>query len=122
MKILDGTEELFDGEIYYRWGWLEGAPAKATWSESEKKKFLDTLELVHGKNEIRQAKGFHVCAMCETITGSAEIHIKYKGKIYAAPNGVVHYIKMHDYQPPAIVVEAVMNGDSISRKIKWEGM
>jgi hypothetical protein len=44
------------------------------------------------------------------LLGSAEIRIPGKGKVYAAPDLVVHYVGKHGYQPPPEVVAAIRSG------------
>jgi hypothetical protein len=41
--------------------------------------------------------------------GNGEILIPYLGKIYCAPDMVIHYIESHDYLPPSDFLNAVIN-------------
>lgn len=41
--------------------------------------------------------------------GNSEIWIAHKGKYYAAPSLIIHYIESHDYLPPKKYVKAVLS-------------
>jgi hypothetical protein len=54
--------------------------------------------------------GFHGCELCQfqPARGAANIFFPHRGKIYVAPDLIVHYIAAHHYLPPDDFVEAVM--------------
>jgi hypothetical protein len=54
--------------------------------------------------------GVHECELCQFDPPhfSANVFVPYKGKIYAAPVGIVHYVAAHRYRPPQVFVEAVL--------------
>ncbi|WP_455713903.1 DUF7919 family protein [Streptomyces xanthochromogenes] len=68
-----------------------------------------------------QSRGYHTCPFCFSRAaphvqsnghvmqlGSAEIHVKCEGIVYAAPNLVIHYIERHAYLPPHPFIDAVL--------------
>lgn len=73
---------------------------------------------------INEARGVHVCEFCNTLTsntvrnneeelllGAAEIRVVgVRGRLYAAPNLVFHYVVTHNYSPPEEFVHAVVTG------------
>ena len=69
------------------------------------------LELAKDPWEPVASAGIHNCELCqfETTSFYRNIFVPYKGKIYVSPEGIVHYIAAHWYQPPAIFIEAVLN-------------
>lgn len=80
--------------------------------------FLDKLKSVIKKaDNYVDYMGWHTCVLCknnsEKCSLYGQIFLPYKGKIYVAPKGIVHYIEEHDYLPPNIFIEAIMNCDSI---------
>lgn len=57
------------------------------------------------------ACGYHECELCQFSgekSGTANIYIPFKGRIFVAPELVTHYINAHYYQPPAEFCEAVL--------------
>jgi hypothetical protein len=54
--------------------------------------------------------GGHECNLCQHQgpISSADLFIPYDGRIFAAPDGIVHYISAHWYRPPDEFIEAVM--------------
>jgi hypothetical protein len=72
---------------------------------------------------VNQMRVAHRCNFCKAepedisfpkspFMGSTEIWIPgKKGKIYAAPNMIYHYIKDHNYLPPQEFLDAVMDFD-----------
>ena len=73
---------------------------------------------------VYQTRGTHLCEFCNPNVdfhefrndkyysfGSAEILcISSDGQYYSAPNLVYHYIKQHNYKPPAAFIDAVLHG------------
>jgi len=73
---------------------------------------------------VHQCCGYHQCQFCdnppfsvqahsgdkEIWLGNGEIRAIGKTAIYAAPTLIYHYVVVHNYQPPAEFVEAVLNG------------
>lgn len=81
------------------------------------KDFLDKLKkIAASKKEFMYYLGWHDCSVCpensyrtpEDQMLYGEIFIPYQGRIYAAPNGIIHYIEKHHYLPPRIFIDAVM--------------
>jgi len=56
------------------------------------------------------AAGYHSCELCQFDAPrfSSNIFIPYKGQIFVAPVGIVHYIAAHRYLPPLVFIEAVI--------------
>lgn len=66
----------------------------------------------------------HPCPLCgervEPMTregftarpGTAEIRVLGEDDIFAAPDLIHHYVTVHDYRPPQVFIEAVLNGPS----------
>ena len=53
--------------------------------------------------------GWHECDLCQ-FNGPCfndNLFVPHEGKIYVAPEGIVHYIETHWYQPPAEFITAV---------------
>jgi hypothetical protein len=113
----DLTENTSSKKI--RIGWLSREYPFANGSTSPR--FLDKLRLCY-QRRVKQTRGFQVCPFCEErriglpveidgkiITlGSAEIEVTdEKGRTYAAPDLLYHYITEHHYLPPEEFIEAV---------------
>jgi hypothetical protein len=83
----------------------------------------DLLDLIFElcKTPVRKTRGFHQCPFCSkpefgvlavhgtesARLGSAEIRLKCGNVVYAAPDMLFHYVKDHDYLPPAAFVECL---------------
>jgi len=70
-------------------------------------------------------RGFHVCQFCSPAVskqqspkiGNGQIRVKGKDDVwYAAPTMVHHYVSVHQYQPPAAFVDAVLNPVAVWRE------
>jgi hypothetical protein len=57
---------------------------------------------------VQQTRGLHRCEFCLGPVGSAEMRVEGKGRVYAAPVLVHHYVVAHDYRPPDEFIEAVL--------------
>lgn len=55
--------------------------------------------------------GSHACELCQFNRPRfyANVFIPFGGRIYVAPEGVLHYIAAHWYKPPDVFIEAVMS-------------
>jgi hypothetical protein len=75
--------------------------------------FINALEWCCCNRFVNQMRGTHVCNLCgedpvfvifsgvRRMLGSAEIWVPGDdGKIYAAPDLILHYVKKHAYCPP----------------------
>lgn len=118
-KIADGSTEDYGGYKYkkgmkdiilYAWGWLGSGFESQQKSPGELKslvlKILDANE-----KRIDVTRGFHTCEMCGESNFNGTVKIAHNGKLYAAPWGVQHYIKEHDYWPEEEVVQAILHGN-----------
>lgn len=76
---------------------------------------------------VKRTRGFHVCELCppqpfdapptptivrldhsEYAVGGAEIRVvSSSGKVFAAPDMIVHYVTAHEYRPPDEFLDAV---------------
>ena len=73
-----------------------------------------------------KTRGYHQCQFCSLSflpsglgvvvrmngeklrLGSAEMRVEFEGKIFVAPNMILHYMKSHKYLPPPEFINAVM--------------
>jgi len=82
--------------------------------------FMDAL-LEHLDMPCNRTRGYHLCNLCdarepvrvkfhdsEAMLGDAEIHASVPGRLYVAPNLVIHYVAEHDYRPPDLFIAAVL--------------
>ena len=72
-------------------------------------------------------RGIHPCNICNreiyrptpdgkrTMLGMSELWVPFLEKWFAAPTLIVHYIEEHEYRPPEIFIDAVMNVDTDKR-------
>jgi len=104
------------GKKLYMWGWLGNKVPNQKWSSQElKSSIVNKLEQIPEDCKVEFCCGWHDCEICNKNTGfNGSIYISYKKKAYCCPNGVEHYIKDHDYCPPKIVIEAILNGSPMS--------
>jgi len=102
-------------------GWLSGDCDFPQGSVTDR--FLDRLWL-YCLNRVSQTRGFHPCELCSNPPrgplvyernsqslklGTAEIRVfGTDGRVYAAPDLIMHYICDHQYLPPEEFVEAVL--------------
>jgi len=78
------------------------------------------LKLCH--RPVRQMRGYHYCSFCKGTNvpvtvessagvlklGAAEIRVEGRdGRIYACPDLIYHYVKVHNYRPPEDFLEAI---------------
>ena len=71
---------------------------------------------------VRKTRGFHQCLLCprlelgylvqhggkERRLGSAEIRLKARNDVvFASPDMIFHYVRDHNYMPPAVFVKAL---------------
>ena len=57
------------------------------------------------------AAGFHECSLCQFESeknGIKNLFVPYQGKIYVCPELILHYINAHNYRPPEIFIEAIL--------------
>ena len=89
-------------------GWLDrwhAFPAGETSEEFQAK--LQHLCL----QRVKQTRGFYSCDFCKGRNkphSSAEIRVPGKGRVYAAPELVYHYVVAHAYKPPEEFIAAVL--------------
>jgi hypothetical protein len=57
------------------------------------------------------AGGWHTCEFCRVSEwrDGANLFIPGEGVLYAAPRMVIHYVDVHEYQPPDAFSAAVLN-------------
>ena len=105
-------------------GWLSSEYEFPTGSVDEA--FTERLWLLCAYR-LRQTRGFHLCPFCkhqsrplhpltvthqesELLLGTAEIRVSGEdGKIYAAPDLIIHYVVSHKYRPPDEFIAAVLS-------------
>lgn len=55
--------------------------------------------------------GWHESVIDGNTSGSGDFFIPYKGKVYAAPFAIIHYVVENEYLPPKKFIDAVMDID-----------
>lgn len=88
-------------------------------------------QLMIAHRDMRRMRGIHPCTICgashsyvgtgETLRtlGMSEIWIPSRsGLIYAAPSLILHYMDVHNYQPPREFLDAV---DAFDVDADWDG-
>jgi hypothetical protein len=102
-------------------GWLGPRSIFSTLAPSE---WLLSTIWAFCRTSVAEYRGLHecdFCANCDTnftkrnsenlMLGYSEIRVFSKsGFIYAAPTLIYHYVKDHNYSPPAEFIEALHNG------------
>ena len=102
-----------DNSILCAVGWLS-EESKWTTSQVSSHFFNRLCELANDPWQPVFFRGFHDCELCqpqsveEPARGVANLFIPFNGVIYVAPELIIHYISEHQYVPPDIFVEAVM--------------
>lgn len=109
-------------EILLAVGWHEPSYPFATGSVS--KRFFEALvRLLSNPWQPVALAGFHRCSYCRFTGGSAELRfdelairvgannlfIPADKGVYVAPSLIAHYIDAHDYCPPLVFQEAVLD-------------
>jgi len=99
-------------------GWLDGQHPYPTGDTSIE---FQTRLLMFCKGVVNGTRGWHECEFCPAKPydpmaendldplGTAEIRVFHKGRIYAAPNLIYHYVAEHHYRPPEEFIDAVLN-------------
>lgn len=73
---------------------------------------------------VAMSRGFHLCDLCaennlaieqrhdqKLILGGAEIRVfSNDGRVYASPNLIYHYVRVHNYKLPNEFISALMEG------------
>jgi hypothetical protein len=96
-------------------GWLEMGHEFSSGDFPEKQELIRKLRAKKIENKYR---GFHSCDFCpKWEIGNGEYVVQWNGKTYAAPRMVVHYIEAHNYKPPQIFIDAVINERENGTKI-----
>ncbi len=94
------------------------------------------------EHPVIETRGLHWCEFCSgqageivsqaysgktMLVGSAEIRVwGTDGKVYAAPNMIIHYVIEHNYRPPNEFIQAVLDApmpgspEYEARKLDWE--
>ena len=76
--------------------------------------FLEKLKKYNEKPFIvHQTRGWHGCDFCENenMAGSHEIRVvSIKGKVFACPELIIHYIESHNYLPSDEFIKSVCEG------------
>jgi hypothetical protein len=102
-------------------GWLALGHEFPTTAPSNE--LLDAL-WAYCKVSVAQMRGIHECEFCPgedvhnaerngelLLLGTSEIRVfSETGEIFAAPTLIYHYVRLHQYAPPAVFVRAVLAG------------
>lgn len=89
-------------------GWLDSRHPFPTGETSEE--FRAKLQRLC-QNRVKQTRGFYSCDFCkgrDKPHSSAEMRVSKRGRVYAAPEMVHHYVAVHHYLPPEEFVQAVL--------------
>ncbi|GAB4199256.1 MAG: hypothetical protein OHK0022_19370 [Roseiflexaceae bacterium] len=95
-------------------------------------KFIDQL-WVYCCHPVCFSLGYHTCTFCGSAAGvlfergterrrfgSAEIRVLTNDVAYAAPNLVYHYVVDHQYRPPDVFIQAVLNQPLPKDSPQWQ--
>jgi hypothetical protein len=91
-------------------GWLERGRPFATGSVNAEV-LARLIDFVRDPVQPSMMCGVHRCDLCAQPAGSPSnknVFIPSAGVLFVCPEGIVHYIKVHAYQPPAEFCEAVL--------------
>jgi len=94
-------------------GWLGKSRWKKPFTVGETtQEFRDALRQLCN-HPVRTCLGFHDCVFCglsSPTQGNGEIFVKNReGQVFAAPTLIYHYVFAHNYRPPDVFIEAVLN-------------
>ena len=91
-------------------GWLDKEYIFPTGKFPEKPILLLVLNNIKPSNLYR---GCHGCQFCNESGngGNGEYIVQFKGRTYAAPTLIKHYITAHNYLPPQEFIIAVLNNE-----------
>jgi len=70
-------------------------------------------------HRVKRTRGFYPCDFCKGKNkplSSAEIRVPGRGRVYAAPELIHHYVVAHLYKPPDEFIEAVLACPSARRR------
>ncbi len=62
------------------------------------------------------AGGAHSCDFCRQAHGSANLFIPHSGRLFIAPELIVHYVSKHEYRPPDEFCLAVLECPDMDSK------
>jgi len=122
-------------------GWLDSRHKYRKGTVTQE--FIEKLAWQCVNAPANRTPGIHQCSLCPKMTfgyhmislerekhilGSAEIHIKGKDAVYAAPDLLLHYVLDHKYLPPDDFITGVMmiesglpfDNWSLTRGPHWE--
>ena len=110
MEVIDGDEYLYKGRTEIpnavAIGWLGGGGFEPRACDAG---LLNTLIAALKTHRVLETMGLHPCPICRARgpscagiqLGAAELWIESaEGRIFAAPDLIVHYIASHGYCPP----------------------
>ena len=68
--------------------------------------------------------GGQLCGFCDDdqAYSSSNLFVVGSEAVFTAPEGVLHYVEAHRYQPPADFIEAVLNGPASTTVEYFEGL
>jgi len=102
----------------YSWGWI-GNKIESEWNkneQNEKDKLILFLENLGEDKCSLSHCGWHNCEICgSSYNMNGSLQVLHNGLRYRTPWGVLHYIKDHNYKPPAQAIEALYNGKIICK-------
>lgn len=114
-------------------GWLDSSHVFEKAPPTEE--LLDVLWAVCTVS-VARSRGFHLCDLCtannlvieqrydhKLILGGAEIRVfSNDGRVYASPNLIYHYVRVHNYKPPNEFISALMEGGGILNERYFENL
>ena len=109
----------------YAVGWIE-EPGFTTGEAPEE--FVEELVAAYPDKIVSDGtRGWHTCTLCEEkmpkpewkgetieVTGHGHFLVQDEDAVYMAPALILHYILDHDYLPPQVFIDAVINGEFLT--------
>lgn len=71
--------------------------------------FLIKLKEFVKHHTVNLYRGSHRC-WCGKAQSNGEIRVKHQGITYVAPWMILHYVAEHQYKPPQVFIDAVLQG------------
>jgi hypothetical protein len=90
-------------------GWIEGPCTTGPTPEA----FRERLDVLCRESVVNRTGCFYRC--CSGTMGDGEVHIQgANGRVYAAPQLILHHVTEHGYLPPEEFIEAVLTGVAVN--------
>jgi hypothetical protein len=104
---LDQSCQIARGPRIRAVGWLDAGHAFARGRVDER--VAPAIELLAAEGWVHvAAAGVHTCELCESARDGRNVLVPAPNVLYVAPAMVVHYMRAHEYLPPAEFTAAVL--------------